>query len=167
VKSDQATVTGVSLNPLSANDVEQIRAWPKYSGAFAPLDYALRSGGWLDMFPESSRTRRLGAWVNAEFVGFSLLVDITQEAAEFYIAVHPALTGKKLGEQITTATLLFAFRELQLKRVYLKVRIWHTGAKRLYEKCGFVVTGSIREEIQGEMVDFCLMEARNPVMRSG
>lgn len=116
------------------------------------------------MFPEGDTTRRIAARLNNELVAFSLLVDITNEAAEFYIAVHPAKTGKRYGEQVTAAVLRLAFGEMQLKRIYLKVRDWHTGAMRLYERCGFVATSSTRELIQGQMVDFCFMEARAPIV---
>ena len=148
----------VALERLEADKVQAIREWPAYTGEFQPLDYALRSGGWLDTLPESPTTRRYAATKNRELVGFSILTDITSEAAEIYLAVRPGLTGHGIGRMLMDLTLAKGFCDLGLSRVYLKVRIWHKHAIDLYEKAGFVTTGHNREEVAGEMVDFQIME---------
>jgi RimJ/RimL family protein N-acetyltransferase len=151
----------VVLRPLSPADVESIKQWPRYSGEFVLLDYALRSGGWLDTFQESATTIRFGGWLHGELVGFSLLTEISAESAEFYIAIHPAQTGRGIGRKITTEILKYAFANLKVRRVYLKVRKWHSRGIALYERVGFVITGDKIENIQGEPVDFFLMEIHN------
>jgi RimJ/RimL family protein N-acetyltransferase len=148
----------VSLQPLNVANVREINAWPPYEGAFRPLDYALRSGGWLDTLPESSSTCRFAALLDGRLAGFSILTDITSEAAEIYLAVRADLTGHGVGRQILELTLARAFFEMKLIRVYLKVRVWHKHAIALYEKAGFVTTGQKQEEVAGEMVDFQIME---------
>jgi hypothetical protein len=59
----------MDLRPLSSADANNIKEWPKYPEEFERLDYALRSGGWLDTFPESPATVRLGGWLHGE-LGF-------------------------------------------------------------------------------------------------
>lgn len=148
----------VSLRPLIAADAREVNAWPSYEGAFRPLDYALRSGGWLDTLPESPATCRFAALLDGRLVGFSILTDITSEAAEIYLAVRPDLTGHGVGRQILELTLARAFFEMELARVHLKVRLWHKRAIALYQKAGFVTTGQKQEEVAGEMVEFQIME---------
>lgn len=110
------------------------------------------------MFPESPTTIRLGGWTNGNLVGFSLLTDITASSAEFYIALHPAKTGRGIGRQLTEETIKFAFTKLKLRKVYLKVRKWHSRGIELYKQVGFVVTGEKEEDIQGSPVGFYVME---------
>lgn len=153
----------IVLRPLSPADAERIQQWPKYAGEFALLDYALRPGGWLDTFPESATTIRFGGWLGDELVGFSLLTGISAESAEFYVALHPAETGRGIGRLLTDETLRFAFAQLKLRKVYLKVRKWHARGIQLYKQVGFVVTGDKQDDIQGEPVEFFVMEMRNPV----
>lgn len=148
----------ISFSPLDAACAKEIHAWPPYTGEFKPLDYALRSGGWLDAMPESPTTRRYAVRLDGRLTGFSILTDITAKAAEIYLAVKPGLTGKGIGGRLMELTLLNAFNELKLSRVYLKVRVWHKHAITLYEKVGFVTTGQKQEPIAGELVGFQIME---------
>src|SRR6266542_4446748 len=100
------------FRPISPANVSRIKRWPKYPKEFTLLDYALRSGGWLDTFVDSPTTLRLGAWCGRKLVGFSILTDITPVAAEFYIALHPAEIGHGVGHQLTTRTLEYAFLKI-------------------------------------------------------
>jgi RimJ/RimL family protein N-acetyltransferase len=151
------------LRPLTAADGAAIERWPPYRDDAAPLDYALRRGGWLESFPAGARTVHLGVWTQGggahRLVAFSLLTDITREAAEFYIAVHPDELGRGVGRRTTELVLDYAVRSLGLARVYLKVRTWHERAIRLYESVGFVRTGETEVDIQGSPVRFLVMEA--------
>jgi diamine N-acetyltransferase len=95
-------------------------------------------------------------------VGFSLLTDITASSAEFYIALHPDKTGRGIGRQLTEGTLRFAFDTLKPNRVYLKVRKWHSRGIELYKHVGFAVTGQKEEYVQGNVVEFYVMEISHP-----
>jgi RimJ/RimL family protein N-acetyltransferase len=127
----------LTLRPLTGDDVAAIRQWPPDPPAFSLLDFALRAGGWLDQFPESARAHRYGGWSGTLLVGFSLLADIVDADAEFYLALHPDHLGKGLGELITRQTVLIGFNSLSLSRIHLKVRDWHERAIAVYERVGF------------------------------
>ena len=156
----------VHLQPLAPDDVVSVRAWPPYAGEFAPLDYALRPGGWLDAFPESPTTRRFGIWRDETLVGFSLLTDINAGRAEFYIALHPQETGHGLGRAAIPKILSVAFSDLRLDVRYLKVRVWHRRGIALYERMGFVATGEKTEDIQGSPERFLAMEVHGEASRA-
>jgi RimJ/RimL family protein N-acetyltransferase len=146
------------LQTLTSDDVAVIRRWPPYPPEFSLLDFALRSGGWLDQFPESARAHRYGAWSGNLLVGFSLLADIVDADAEFYLALHPDYLGQGLGKLITKQTLLLGFNSLGLSRIHLKVRNWHERAIAVYEQVGFKRTGTCVAPIQGQPVHFVTME---------
>jgi predicted acetyltransferase len=61
---------------------------------FSALDYVLRPNGWLDTFPESPSTHRFAVVIGGLLVGFTMLVGLDKEQAEFYIAIHPEHTGE-------------------------------------------------------------------------
>ncbi len=57
----------------------------------------------------------------------------------------PSVWGKGLGTEITKMVLHFAFDELALHRVDLRVLEYNHRAIKCYEKCGFVIEGKERE----------------------
>lgn len=153
----------VVLKPLTAADAAAIENWPPYPESVKSLDYALRRpDGWLYQFPDGRDTRRYTAWDGSELVGFSLLTHITNREAEFYVAVHPQLLHRGIGRAITEQTVAAGFGQLGLRRIYLKVRDWHTGAAALYASVGFVKKGEVVEPIQGQPTKFVTMEIFRP-----
>jgi [ribosomal protein S5]-alanine N-acetyltransferase len=57
----------------------------------------------------------------------------------------PEMWGRGIGTETTRLVLRFAFEELGLHRVDLRVLEYNTRAIRSYEKCGFVREGIERE----------------------
>ena len=85
---------------------------------------------------------------NGEIVAFGGLTAINREVnkAELYIFVNPIAQKGGLG---TTATMLlckYGFEELGLNKIYLETNEDNSAARRVYEKCGFVLEGTHREE---------------------
>jgi diamine N-acetyltransferase len=156
--SQSMTTHPVTLRQLTSEDVAAVRQWPHYPPTFAVFDFALRTGGWLDQFPESPRNHRYAAWQGDILVGFSILADIAEGDAEFYLALHPDHVGQGLGEWITRQTLRAGFRDLKLSRIHLKVRDWHETAISVYTHVGFTQQGTCVLPIQGQLVHFMIME---------
>ena len=152
----------ITLEPLTDADVTAIHQWPPYQKPFDVLDYALRSGGWLDNYPDSKTNVRYGIWQHGKLIGFSLLTDVKSGEAEFYIALHPDHTRRNVGREATVQTIRRGFREYGLNRIHLKVRDWHQGARRMYAGVGFQERGSLTELVQGKPVAFVKMELDRP-----
>jgi len=55
--------------------------------------------------------------------------------------------GKGYGQDAIRTLLSFAFGEMNLHRVYLRVHADHALAINAYRKCGFVEEGRLREDI--------------------
>ena len=73
--------------------------------------------------------------------------------------LDPALLGQGIGTKVTRLVLDYAFREMGLHRVGLRVLAMNFRAIRCYEKCGFVVEGRERESglVDGVRVDDVIM----------
>lgn len=74
------------------------------------------------------------------------------------LAVDPAAQGKGVGRALVDAAVAEAGRRGATK-VALRVLSENPGARRLYERCGFVVEGVLRGEfmLDGKLVDDFLM----------
>ncbi|WP_380173420.1 spermidine N1-acetyltransferase [Kineococcus sp. DHX-1] len=81
-------------------------------------------------------------------VGIVELVEIepVHLTAEFQIIVAPDHQGKGYASTATDLALRYAFATLNLHKVYLIVDVENAGAIHVYEKNGFAVEGTLREE---------------------
>ncbi len=73
--------------------------------------------------------------------------------------------GQGYGSDAINALLRFAFREMNLHRIYLHVHDYNERAIRCYEKCGFQLEGRQREALfrDGRYHDVLLMS----ILREG
>lgn len=73
-------------------------------------------------------------------------IDSRSRKAELYIFVNPNMQGKGIGTVATRMLCKYGFELLQLHKIYLYTNASNLGAKRIYEKVGFVLEGVHREE---------------------
>lgn len=96
-----------------------------------------------------------------KLVGMTFLKNINQihRQAEFAILMDKAQSGKGYGKEACLETLRFAFQDLGLHRVYLKVRKDNAAAIKVYTHCGFTQEGVLRDDMfkQGEFRDVLIM----------
>jgi RimJ/RimL family protein N-acetyltransferase len=75
-------------------------------------------------------------------------VDLRNGSATLGIAIgDPADTGHGYGGDALHALVGFGFDQLRLERVGLEVFAFNTGARRLYERVGFVCEGTLRRAL--------------------
>ena len=79
-----------------------------------------------------------------------MMVDNTARHAELAIVMCPVCQNQGLGQEGIALMLDFAFRQMNLNRVYLKVYADNARAVRCYEKCGFMLEGILKDEIYRE-----------------
>jgi len=80
-----------------------------------------------------------------------MFIDWISSSTEFGIYVgEETYRNKGLGEEAVKLALNFAFNEINLHRVYLKVTESNKRAVKLYESCGFVKEGILREHFWSE-----------------
>jgi len=87
-------------------------------------------------------------------------IDYQNQKAELGIMIgETAEWGKGFGAEACRLILRFAFEDMKLNKVYLKVFKRNAPAVRIYEKLGFIKEGLLREEIKkdGEYCDIFYM----------
>jgi RimJ/RimL family protein N-acetyltransferase len=104
------------------------------------------------------------AWIiqTDSFIGHIRLdkVDTTDRRASLAIGIDDAgCIGKGLGPEAINLVQRFAFDQLKLHRLSLRVLAFNTRAIRAYEKCGFKVEGKEREAalVDGKWHDDVIM----------
>lgn len=96
-------------------------------------------------------------------------VDQGNRSARYAIGIFdPVYWNRGLGTEATRLVLWFAFEELKLHRVDLRVLAFNKRAIACYEKCGFVREGLMRESvlIGGEWQSDVLMSVLEHEYRS-
>lgn len=73
-----------------------------------------------------------------------MMIDNTARHAELAVVMCPVCQNQGLGQEGIRLMLGFAFNQMNLNRVYLKVHADNARAVRCYEKCGFVKEGLLR-----------------------
>lgn len=73
---------------------------------------------------------------------------VPHDAAELSIWLGAHYRDRGLGTEALRLALRFAFDDLELHKVYLRVLDYNLRARRAYEKCGFVIEGYLREEMR-------------------
>jgi RimJ/RimL family protein N-acetyltransferase len=104
-------------------------------------------------------------WVIADegdnCVGYMGLYDIDTRigSAEFGILIGPGSRGHGLGEACLRYAIAYAWEELRLQRIALRVLATNERAARLYRRVGFVNEGVLRRAQlkEGEYIDIVLM----------
>jgi UDP-4-amino-4,6-dideoxy-N-acetyl-beta-L-altrosamine N-acetyltransferase len=75
-------------------------------------------------------------------------IDLENKRAEFgRFLIEPSSRGKGFGSEALFLSLLYAFLDLKLRRLYLEVYEWNAHARSLYERFGFKHEGTFREHI--------------------
>ena len=108
--------------------------------------------GWFEEARKTRSTQRLAIEVLADgrYIGNIGLYDIDwkERKAEYGILIgDKAAWGQGYGQDASTALLEYAFLELNLNRVFLRVLALHERAIRLYEKLGFREEGRLRQDV--------------------
>ena len=92
-----------------------------------------------------------------EKLGYITLYNIEEVhgKAEFAIMIDPAQQGKGYAKVATKLAIDYAFRVLNLRKLYLIVDATNTIARKVYEKMGFEEEAVLKEEyfVEGEYHD--------------
>lgn len=92
--------------------------------------------------------RRFIAHHMGQRIGMSELVDIdyVHRRAEFGLIITPNYQGRGFARTVTLQTVDYAFRILNLNKLYLIVSMENDIAMHLYKSCGFKEEGELIDE---------------------
>ena len=159
----------ISIRPITEADTDKIVAWrnnPKVVEHFiyrAPLTRE----GHLNWFHNRVQTGQVAQFMimvgdEKKEVGSVYLRDIDKNnrKCEYGIFIgEDTERGKGAGTEAAKLAINYAFNELDLNRVYLRVFATNTRAIKSYEKAGFRFEGRFRDDviIDGEAYDIVFM----------
>lgn len=146
----------VLLRFIEPDDLEDIR------GMTNDADQEFMIGGWS--FPTAKKHQeewyqrvlvdrnnlRLAIEFEGSFVGLVTLTDIDWKNSKAESGIRLTLNAPKqkgIATDALKALLKYAFEELNLQRVYATVLEHNLASKKLHDKCGYVVEGTLRKSI--------------------
>lgn len=102
----------------------------------------------LEKYLEDENSRRFILHNGTEQLGFIALYDIdyTHRKAEFAIMIDPKQQGKGYAIPATKLAMDYAFRTLNLNKLYLIVDKENEIAMKVYEKVGFQKEAVLKDE---------------------
>jgi RimJ/RimL family protein N-acetyltransferase len=149
----------VFLRPAEREDLPRFVAWlgdARTSRTLAirgPISLAMEEG-WFERLLEvqgrdtwhfvicrADDARPLGA------IGLHDVDSINGGAMLGIFIGDPADTGRGYGSDAIRALVSFGFGELRLERIWLDVYASNDGARRVYERAGFVLEGTLRHAL--------------------
>lgn len=144
------------LNDFHSRWIEAIHT-PADAGWYVRTQLA----AWL-----TQQSYHFGVWDKdqAELIGLVRIFDIDWQIPksflEFFIA--PEFSQKGIMTEVLLKVTDFAFDELKLEKLNLKLAMDNYAGQRLARKCGFRREGDLRSEFKmpgGELIDILLMAA--------
>lgn len=146
----------VLLRFIEPDDLEAIREMTN------DADQEYMIGGWS--FPAAKKHQedwyqrvlsdrnniRLAIEYDNTFVGLVTLTDIDWKNGKAETGIRLTLSAPKqkgIANDALKALLKYAFDELNLQRVYATVLEHNIASKKLHDKCGYVVEGTLRKSI--------------------
>jgi RimJ/RimL family protein N-acetyltransferase len=153
----QVTLTGkgVSLRTAKPGDqsvLERLRADPEIDH-FMGVDSSPAAMLWRHVYlgDQSGALADLAiCGTQDQAIGLVSLWDrtIPHQAAELSIWVGSGYRNGGNGTEALRLALRYAFTDLKLHKIYLRVLAYNMRAIRIYEKCGFHHEGVLRSEMQ-------------------
>lgn len=164
----------VCLRMMTKEDTDRIVAWRNQDFVRERFIYQktfTREGHlkWVETQVETGRVVQMIICLarTGQAVGSVYFRDIDREhrRAEYgiFIGEEDAL-GKGIGTQAARLALDYAFHELGLHRVMLRVLADNVRARKSYERAGFTEEAYLRDDVflNGKFRDVVLMAALNP-----
>jgi RimJ/RimL family protein N-acetyltransferase len=137
---------GIALAPSTLDDFKLYPRWaaqPEITYFWGP-----RAGNWIDAvteerFREAAKNARQIHWsiqLDGRTIGFTGIDDIDwiRRQGESYIIIGEAgLHGRGIASEVVRLRTRFAFRELNLHRIYNYIVYDNVGSRRANEKAGY------------------------------
>ena len=148
----------VTIRPISYDDTANIIRWRNSDFVrrrflYRALFTAESHNNWMKTMVETRKVYQFIINCDGKDVGSIYLRDVDTEnkKAEYGIFIGEAdYLGKGIGRAATKLILDFAFNNLKLHKVFLRVLSDNIGAIKSYEKSGFVQEGIFKDEIYSD-----------------
>lgn len=164
-------MSDIKLRALSMKDLPVTLAWNNadeikemYAGHPFPVNEEMEKIWYEKILTSNFPITAFGIEIEKtkELIGLSFLknINMIHRSAELAIFIGDKKNkGKGYSKSACLQTLTFAFKDLGLNRVWLKVLANNTIALNLYKKLGFIKEGMLRESAykSGMFIDEIIM----------
>jgi RimJ/RimL family protein N-acetyltransferase len=161
----------IYLRTLEASDLECCHKWHNdralYETLVGPFHFVSRSAEqtWLDRrtaFSINEVNLAICLKESEDHIGNAYLreIDWISRRAQLEIFISDNNDRSKgYGQSVVGQLLSYAFSDLGLKKIYLNVLADNQVAIHVYEKCGFIVEGRLKNHVfkQGKWKDLIVM----------
>ena len=157
----------VTIRPITYDDTEKIVKWRNseyVNSRFIDRRLFTKESheAWLKTYVEAGKAAQFIILLNGEAVGSVYLrdIDLDTKEAEYGIFIgEESARGKGVGTKSAKLILKYAFEELGLEKIFLRVFKDNPGAVRSYEKAGFKKIDRVDTlTIDGETLEVIFME---------
>lgn len=148
---------GASIRPITEADTDKIVRWRNAPSVMEHFIYRtpLTAEGHLNWYRSRVQTGEVAQFMitdneTGEEVGSVYLRDIdpVNKKCEYGVFIgEDSCRGKGIGSAAAKLALEYAFEELGLNRVFLRVFADNTRAIKSYENAGFKYEGTFREDV--------------------
>jgi len=149
----------IKLRALTRSDITSTLHWHNnediknlYSGHPFPVNIEMEEKWYEKLLTSNFPTTVFGIEIidTNELIGILSLKNINLINRDAELAIYIGADnakGKGFSKEATLLILNFAFNNLGLNRIYLKVLETNHIANKLYKKCGFIEEGKFRESV--------------------
>lgn len=130
----------------------------KYDGEYAFYDMTADPEDYEELVtPEKRGDRYFSVFDGDELTGF-FCVEQDGADVEIGLGLRPDLTGRGRGKAFLEGILRFVRENYLFEKIKLDVVSFNQRAIRVYERAGFLKTGTAKVSTNGGVYDFVLME---------
>lgn len=147
----------MKLRKLELKDLPSRVEWMNHPKVYQSMHFDVpvlleKTKQWFDNVKKNPNRSDVVFEEKGMLVGMGGLTNINRLTgkAELYVFINPNLQAGGLGTKAVEMLCRFGFDELKLNKIYLETNENNYAAIRVYEKCGFLLEGTLREEYLSE-----------------
>lgn len=145
---------------MDQQSAEEIANRWKYDGGYAFYDMTADPEDYEEILsPEKRGERYFSVFSGSALAGFFCL-EQEDGVIELGLGLRPDLTGQGLGQAFLRQILWFLEARYPFETICLRVASFNQRAIKVYERAGFVKTGTAQVPTNGGVYDFTLMERK-------
>lgn len=150
----------MKITPMHQPEALEIADRWKYDGEYAFYDMTADPEDYEEIVtPEKRGGRYFSVFTEDELTGFFC---VEQEGADIEIGLglRPDLTGQGRGRAFLEEVLRFVRENYSFEKIRMEVASFNQRAIKVYERAGFVKTGTAKVPANGGIYDFTTMELK-------
>lgn len=148
----------MTIAPMRQPEAIEIADRWKYPGEYAFYDMTADPEDYEEIVtPEKRGDRYFSVFSGNELTGF-FCVEREGPDIEIGLGLRPGLTGQGRGKAFLEEILRFVRENYSFEKIKLDVVSFNPRAIKVYERAGFLKTGTAKVSTNGGVYDFVLME---------